>query len=116
MNDLTKNKLFYVEDAITSILQEADKLENNGDHILYKRLGIPWCRPLHIGMGDDQFCSWQKGEKMSNVIKCEKCQHRRECGSYDTCQHEGDKYYCTVFSTYVNSNDFCSYAERREDE
>ena len=51
-----------------------------------------------------------------NVIKCENCQYRRECGNDYTCQHKGDKYYCTVFSMYVNPNDFCSYAKRREDE
>ena len=59
------------------------------------------------------FVIWEIGEKMSNVIKCYSCQHRRECSDYYTCQHEGDKYYCTVFSTYVNPNDFCSYAKER---
>ena len=57
------------------------------------------------------------GDKMmNNVIKCENCQYRQECGDYDTCQHEGDKYYCRLFYMYVNPNDFCSYAKRREDE
>lgn len=26
-------------------------------HILHKRLNVPWCRLLHIDMGDNQFCS-----------------------------------------------------------
>ena len=52
---------------------------------------------------------------MSNIMKCENCQHRREDKRYYTCQHENDKYYCTVFSMYVSPNDFCSYyAERKE--
>ena len=83
MTDLTKNRLIYAEDAIGALIRESTcdgayryvdtkravetikqlpfveiiRCRNCKHHILHKRLGIPWCRLLHIDMGDNEFCS-----------------------------------------------------------
>ena len=55
-----------ITDAVMSVPSAQSEIIRCKDckhHVLHKRLSIPWCRLLHMDMGDDQFCSCAERRK-----------------------------------------------------
>ena len=54
----SRNTIERVINNLPSAESEIIRCRNCKHHILHKRLNVPWCRLLHIDMGDNEFCSY----------------------------------------------------------
>ena len=54
---VNRNEVRLRIESLPSVEPEIIRCRACKHHILHKRLSVPWCRLLHIDMGDDQFCS-----------------------------------------------------------
>lgn len=107
MIDLTKNKLIYAEDAITSIFQEADRLEDNG------------AIPMGQGARAMAFVVDALPSAESKIIRCRDCKnyHKNEC----PMRHveyilDGFDSSDEVIDDYATDDGFCYMGDRRENE